>query len=322
MSEAKPKRDAQRPDPAAVRVARLAGQQWGVIGRGQLRHCGLSPRAITRWRASGKLHDRHPGVYSYGHESVPIEGELVAALIYAGDGAVLSHRTAAWWWGLIDDVPRRIEVSTLARARSLPQILVHHPRQVDATVHRRFPITAVPQTLADLAADAPLNEVRRALAQADYLRVLDVDAVESMLGRGKHGSAKLRNALARHQPRLAYTRSWTERLLIGLCEAHGVPIPEVNVKLGPWTPDFLWREEGLVVETDGYGNHHTPGQLDRDRRKELALRGYGLTVNRYSRWQVEVDGESVVADLLSTLARLRAVSNAAPSAANPPARWV
>jgi very-short-patch-repair endonuclease len=107
-------------------------------------------------------------------------------------------------------------------------------------------------------------------------------------------------------------------MLIALCEQHGVPIPEVNVMLGPWTPDFLWREEGLVVETDGHGNHHTFAQLDRDRRKELALRSHGLTVNRYSRQQVEGDGESVIADIVSTLARLRAHASLRASA-NPPA---
>ena len=83
--------------------------------------------------------------------------------------------------------------------------------------------------------------------------------------------------------------------MLSLCERDGLELPEVNVKLHGWTVDFLWREQGLVVETDGHGNHHTPAQIDRDRRKDLALRSAGLTVNRYSRQQVEHEGETVVA---------------------------
>ena len=90
------------------------------------------------------------------------------------------------------------------------------------------------------------------------------------------------------------------------------------MKLYSWRADFLWRAHGLVVEIDGYGNHHTSAQLDRDRRMDLTLRSHGLTVNRYSRRQVENDGESVVADVVSTLARLRAAANPPPAAANPP----
>ena len=56
-------------------------------------------------------------------------------------------------------------------------------------------------------------------------------------------------------------------------------------------------------EVDGHGNHHTPAQVDRDRRKDLALRAADLTVNRYSGQQVEFGGDLIVADLKSTLAK-------------------
>ena len=241
-------------------------------------------------------------------------------MLYTGPDAVLSHRTAAWWWGLIDDQPWRIEVSSLGRTRSLTEVLVHHPRHFDSTRHRRFPITTIAQTLVDFAADARLNEARQALAQAEYLDILDIEAVEGVLGHGKRGSGTLRKALERHQPRLAHTRSRTERVFITLCEARGLQIPEVNVKLHGWRADFLWRAHGLVVETDGYGNHHTSAQLDRDRLMDLTLRSRGLTVNRYSRRQVENDGESVIADVASTLARLRAAANPPAPSAGPGSR--
>jgi very-short-patch-repair endonuclease len=309
VREASSNPDSQCPKSGTLRPAVIAGQQWGVIGRQQLRWCGVGDRTIPRWQASGKLYDRHPGVYAYGHPSIPVEGELVAALLYAGDGAVLSHRTAAWWWGFVDELRRPIEVSTRSQVTSLPDVVVHQRRRFDRTRHRRFAITTPPQTFLDFAVTAELYEVRNALANADYRDLLDTQAVTAVLGQGRSGTVKLRRALERHEPRLAQTRSRTERLLVHLCETAGLPMPEVNVKLHGWTADFFWREHGLVVETDGHGNHHSPGQIDRDRRKDLTFRSHGLSVNRYSRQQVELDGATVIADLARTLAALAAASS-------------
>jgi hypothetical protein len=293
----------------------VAGQQWGVIGHRQLRDCGVSRTTASRWRASGRLHLVFGAVYALGHASIPIEGRLVAALLHAGQGAALSHRTAAWWWGLIDEPHRRIEVSAPTRTGSLPEVLVHHPRGFEHTSHRRFPITAVAQTLLDYAAGASLNEVRQALAKAEYLGLLDIGAVQAVLGRGRPGTARLRRALERHQPSLARTRSRTERRFLYLWEKTGLPMPEVNVKLHGWRADFFWRDQRLVVETDGHRNHHTSAQIDRDRRMDITLRGAAITVNRYSRQQVEEDGERVIADVARTLTALEA------NATSPPARW-
>ncbi len=205
-----------------------------------------------------------------------MEGRLVAALLYAGDGAVLSHATAAWWWGLLTEEPRTIEVSTTSWSRSCPGVLVHHRRHVRGTRHRRFPITTVEQTLLDYAASADLLAVRRGLAEADYRRLLDPAAIHEVLGAGKPGSAKLRQALKRHEPRLARTRSWLELVFIPFCERFAIDLPEVNARLCGWTVDALWRRERLVVELDGYDNHATRGQMERDRREELELRAAGL----------------------------------------------
>ena len=58
---------------------------------------------------------------------------------------------------------------------------------------------------------------------------------------------------------------------------------------------------GVVVEIDGQGNHHTPAQRDRDRRKDLAFRQVGLVVNGYSTEQLEASAQAVTADVLATL---------------------
>jgi hypothetical protein len=284
----------------------VAGQQWGVISRRQLLECGVSADAVKRWRADGKLHVIHRGVYALGHRSVPIEGRLVAAVLHGGAGSVLSHATAAWWWGIVPNEPKIIEVSTKSGAGSTEGVRVHHPRHVRATTHRRFPITTLAQTLLDFAAHASLNALRRALAEVDYRRLLKIAEVEAVCGHGRIGSKKLRQALERHQPRLALTRSELELLFFALCESAGIPPPQVNAQVSRMRIDMVWPEHGLAVELDGHEGHRTPAQIERDRRRELHARMAGYVVIRYTWSQVVFEPDLVVADLrrqFSLLAR-------------------
>jgi hypothetical protein len=226
---------------------------------------------------------------------------MVAALLYAGQGAVLSHATAAWWWGLLEHEPKTIELSSPRRVRRAAGVVVHRRRYLEATRHRRFPITALSQTFLDLAATQPFGTVREALAQADYRNLLEVGRVADVAGRGKPGSAKLRDALKRHEPRLVNTRSELERAFFTLCEGAGLPLPELNVRLAGWMVDALWPEQRVVVELDGHQNHRSPAQIERDRRKDLELRAAGFIVLRYTWTQVIQQPGLVIADLRAAL---------------------
>ncbi len=179
--------------------------------------------------------------------------------------------------------------------------MIHRRRRLEGTRHRRFPITTIRQTLVDFAAVASFEAVRRALAEADYRGLLDVSAVAAFAGRGKPGTATLREALNRHLPRLAYTRSRFELAFLALCEQAGIPLPEINVRLAGWTADAVWLRERVVVELDGYDNHRSRAQIERDRRKELALRTAGYLVLRYTWPQVTEEPQLVIADLLAAL---------------------
>lgn len=301
MAKASKKSPAPRDKNSKLRHEHVAGQQWGVIGCRQLADCGVSTSTASRWRAKSRLQVIYPGVCAYGHSSIPVEGQLLAALLYAGPDSVLSHSTAAWWWGLIEHQPRDIEVSVPRRVACRPGLVVHQRSRIDATRHRRFAITTVPQTLRDFSATATPIEARHALAKADYLRLFDPAAVRAVCGQGRPGSATLREALDRHEPRLARTRSWLELEFIPFCESAGIPLPEVNENVEGWTVDALWRRERVVVELDGYDNHSTRGQMERDRREELQLRAAGFLVIRYTRHQVVHEPELVAADLLTRL---------------------
>jgi Protein of unknown function (DUF559) len=289
--------DSDMPESASkVRVARVAGRQWGRVRWSQIVALGVPESTVSGWIDLGYLHPTLPRVYAVGHPGTSTEAQLAEALLYAGPGAMLSHATAAWWLGLVDDRPRTIHVSTPRQCRSLKPIKVHGRRALERIRHNGLPTTTLPQTLVDFSAAAPLRGVRLALAKADYQGKLDIEAIDALIGRGRPGSAKLRAALERHRPELALTRSRLEVMFFEICEDHGWERPELNEDIAGWQVDALWRDKRIAVELDGHGNHHSPAQRRRDRQKDLELRAAGFTPVRYSEEQL-VRRADVVADI-------------------------
>jgi hypothetical protein len=301
MSELSGFSSTPRNQSRTVHLSALAARQWGVASALQLRALGLSKATISRWSATGRLHRVHPGVYAVGHTRLSTEGRLVAALLYAGPGAALSHATAAWWWQLIDHEPMRIEISAPRDTRSLSAALIHHPRHLNRTEHRGLSITTIAQTLLDFAVSAPPDRLRRALAESEFRRLLDRNAIETVLVRGHPGTVALRRCLESHYPDLARTRSVLEERFLSLCRSGGIPLPEVNVKISGLTVDTLWREQRVIVELDGHAGHGTPARLERDHQRDLRLRAAGYLVLRYTWQQITRQREQVIADLRATL---------------------
>jgi hypothetical protein len=299
---------------AKVRVSRLAARQWGRVSAAQLTRLGISKAGIARWVREAYLHRVLPSVYAVGHSAPTVEGDLSAALLYAGPGAMLSHATALWWLGLIDARPRPIEVSTPRRCRSLRALRVHDRRALPGPGapghgspgriwHRGLPVTTVVLALRDYAATASLDRLRRVIAEAEYRRLLDVEAVRAVLGRGLPGSARLREAVENHQPRLALTRSVLEERFLALCESAGLPLPECNSTIAGLMVDMLWRLPRVIVELDGHAAHGTRAQIERDRGRELRLRAAGFHVLRYTWRQITTEPQLVIADLTAALER-------------------
>lgn len=204
-----------------------------------------------------------------------------------------------------------IHVSTPRRCRSAPGIRVHQRRRLERELHKNLPVTQLPQTLLDYATMATLSMVRVALARSDYNdEGLNIAAIESVLKQGRRGATKLRTALQRHQPTLAKARSRLEIQLFELCESAGFPLPELNADVAGWTVDALWRTERIAVELDGPGNHRSPAQIRRDRRKEFELRAARFIVPRYSDEQMGHQSRLVIDELGQLLAERRAAARA------------
>ena len=83
--------------------------------------------------------------------------------------------------------------------------------------------------------------------------------------------------------------------MLWLCRRHHLPLPEVNVSIGPFTVDFLWRECRVVVETDGWRAHRGRQAFEDDRARDSYLGLQGYEVLRFTWRQLTREPRSVFA---------------------------
>lgn len=289
-----------------LRVARLAGRQFGSVTWSQLRALGISQNALTRWRASGYLIPVLPRVYAVGHHAADPRARLFSLVLFAGPDAALSHGTAAHWRGWLRYPVPATHLSTPRRIRAaVPGVMFHGRRRIARELVLGVPCTTVTQTLLDLAASESSKLVLRALAQLDYERALEAEEIRTACRAAQPGSAQLRAALDGYVPQLARTRSELEDEFLYLCVQFEIPLPETNVIVHGKEVDCYWRDAGLIVELDGHGNHGTAAQRSRDERSSLRLRAHGLAVVRYTWAQVVGQAETVAADVLAQIDQRR-----------------
>jgi very-short-patch-repair endonuclease len=290
-------------------VAELAARQWGVLSLEQLRARGVGRGAVEKAAAVGRLHPLHRGVYAVGHVRLGREGRYLAAVLACGKRAVLSHRSAAAWWGLLQTAQAQVDVTSPHGRHAIAGVRRHQARSLaaqDTTTHEGIPTTSIARTLLDLAATVRPDRLERALAQAERLQLYDHAAVTDVLSRshGHRGRAALTRATAQ-EPRL--TRSELEAIFLRLVRQAGLPEPQSNlplVALDQQAPevDFHWRAYRLVVETDGWETHRTRRAFRSDRRRDAALVAAGWRVMRFTYDDVAYDGSTVVRRLRGAVA--------------------
>jgi hypothetical protein len=303
MGEAWRSASGVRKKNAKLRVARLASPRQGRITTAQLRSLGVGEATIDRWAQAGYLFGRLPGVYAVGSPARTVHSDLWEAVLYAGPGAMLSHGTAAWWRGLIDFRVYPSHVSTPRRKRALPGIAVHGRRtELDRERHKGMPVTSIAQTMYDLAAQGELKLVRKALANLDYADSLQAPAIRAMCGQGRPGSASLQWAIDNYEPLFAQTRSPLEDDYIELCESLDIPKPDrISVRVLGIPADAVYEDAMVIVELDGFGNHHSRAQIRRDHRNDKTLRDAGWLVLRYTSDQLTEDPEGVRDEIIRKL---------------------
>jgi very-short-patch-repair endonuclease len=265
--------------PAGQRIAAIADRQHGVVTVAQLFGAGLSETAVQRAVEAGRLHRLHRGVYAVGHRSLSWRGRWLAAVLAAGEGAVVSHGSAAALWEYLRPIrgPVHVIVPAAVRRKSRPGLQIHRSRTLtarDVTRRHGIAVTSPARTIEDVRGTVEPYLFRRALRQAE---------------------------LAGHQvPHLSAvkrTRSDLELLFLTLCDDHGLPRPLVNRRVAGHRVDFFWPDQRLAVETDSWDYHRGSVAFEDDHDRDLELRARGITTRRYTGDQLEVASDAIVADI-------------------------
>jgi very-short-patch-repair endonuclease len=219
----------------------------------------------------------------------------MAAVLACGEGAVLSHTSAAELWGIRRRRRRpsargeaadvHVTAPKTSGMRNRAGIVLHRSSTLIAghrTRHHGIPVTTPARTLADLRPLLSPAEFSAALREAQFLRLPVDDRFES------DGA-----------------RTDLEQAMLGLCRRHRLPRPEVNVKVDRFEVDFLWRAHRLIVEVDGWEAHRSRSAFEDDRARDARLAVLGYEVVRFTWRRLTRDGPAV-AKTIRALLRTRA----------------
>jgi hypothetical protein len=263
-------------------MARLAAAQHGVVASRQLYELGYSAKAISHEVTCGRLHQVHRGVYAVGHTALSRRGECLGAVLACWTGAVLSHCSAAWLWGLTNRWKVPIEVTGPSPRAHRSAICVHSAKALtreDRVSVGAIPTTSVARTLLDFAAVDP-RYLRTALDRCERRGILDLIAIDTLIARsrGFRGVAQLRQALEIYRTP-AFTRSGLERRFLAIVTEAGLPRPAMNLFIEGFELDAYWKAERFAVELDTYDYHggHAAFEDDRLRQEDLKLAGIEMT---------------------------------------------
>jgi very-short-patch-repair endonuclease len=279
-------------------IAALAERQHGVLARRQLIALGLSRSEIGGRLERGQLHLIHRGVYAVGHRLVTREGRWMAAVLSAGPGAALSHRSAAALWRIRQTASARIEVTVPTQIRRRKDLLPHRAvlPEDEVTIKDGIPVTTPARTLLDLATVLNPNDLDRALDEAETLRLDGPQALLERYPRAR-GTATLRTRLLNARRSL---RSPLEAEFLAFIRAHGLPEPETNTLIQGYECDAAWRGAKLIVELDGYATHGTQPAFERDRRRDRKLTAAGWRTARVTKASLTQPHE-LASELLSSI---------------------
>jgi very-short-patch-repair endonuclease len=282
-------------------VARIAARQHGVLSVTQLHTAGVDQSAIKRRLNAGRLHRVHRRVYAVGHSRLSNEGRWMAAVLACGEGAVLSHRSAGELWGILRPRGRRlsaasesgsVDVTVLGTSGRKKQrgISIHRSSTLTAPQCTRrdgIPVTRPARTLSDLRPGLSEAEFGAAVREAEFLRLPISDVASRRPGLEER--TRIRTEL--------------ESMFMAIVRSHRLPRPEVNVKIARYEVDFLWRDERLIVEVDGWESHGTRSAFEEDRTRDARLKVLGFDVVRFSWRQVENEAPLVARTIRALLTK-------------------
>jgi very-short-patch-repair endonuclease len=283
-------------------LAEVAGAQRALVLLSQLRALGIGRGSYEHRVRVGALHRVFPSVLSVVYPLREPWAAETAALLHAGDDALLSHETAAAVWGLAA-TPSFVAITVIGRhVRSRPGLQVNRVKTLDirdVRLHQGFPVTSPARTLIDCGCNP---NVDRLLNEARALKLVTNTEIQAALSRcpGRKGTGPLRRLLEAERE-AGFTRSKAERILKRLITEAKLEPPVFNARVMGVEVDALWPAHRVVIEFDGYGAHGHYQAFQRDRAKGNKLVGGGYVVLRFTWSQLTREPLVVLAEIVRAL---------------------
>lgn len=300
-------------DRTAQACARLAASQYGLIGRTQALALGMSKSAIHRRVAAGRWEAVLPAVYRLAGAPVSWNQRQMAAVLWAGQGAVASHRASAHVWGFDDFGSSVVEVTAEKDVRHAPLGIVTHTlalARVDVTTRAGIPVTTPARTLVDLGAVADAHRVesaldyclRHGLVSVEYMR----KTLDRLGARGRNGTGTLRTLLKERDPDYVPADGRLTLTLHRIIRRYNLPEPVreywVTIHGERYRIDLAYPGARVALEADSFRWHDGNRYLfERDRRRRNALTNAGWRVLHFTWLQMRDRPWEVARDISDAL---------------------
>lgn len=291
------------------RLVQLASRQFDVVTARDFCACRVSRQWLRRRIETGEWIQIHRAVFKLGSNIPNLDQLEMAAILAAGDGAVLSHTSAAGRLGL--DVPRsetvQITIPASRRVTELYGVRLWRSKSLhekDITKRGPFRLTHLARTMIDLAAVLDDAWLRIAFDSALRQRRTNLAWISRALSTHRkcwRGADRLRALVDEYQFEDEVPDSVLESLGVELALATGrQPKRHWNVFDGKQLiaeVDLAWPEVRLGVEFDGWKQHGSRSAFFRDRARDRAAHSFGWVILRYTWRDVTGDRESMIAQL-------------------------
>jgi very-short-patch-repair endonuclease len=283
-------------------VDEILARQAGVISRAQAVRAGLSPDAVDRLLARRRWRPLHPRVYLAPGHHRGTEARVRAAVLWAGEGAVLSGLAASWWHGMVQDAPVAVGVTVARRRRpaTRPGVTVRCRSLAaeDVTMWRGVAVTGRPLSVLEAAVES--GSGGGVLLDRALQRWVRYPAVHEAYRRslGSPGSATAGRLLVAAAER---AEPATRRLLQRMLRDAGISGWRPGSAVGEQAMDIAFPASRVAIEVTGWAWHADGDRARRDALRRDALARQCWTVLRYSWHDLVQRPGAVVAEILGVI---------------------
>ncbi|RPA10323.1 type IV toxin-antitoxin system AbiEi family antitoxin domain-containing protein [Gordonia sp. OPL2] len=286
----------------AQKVRQFLATHDGVITMKAALEAGLSRAAVKRKVASGEWIREATGVYRAADHPRTVRARVRIAIASVGPNAILSGAIAAWWHGLTDRFPESITVASETKGHhrgAVAWVRIRHRtfEAADVVVVDGARVTSVALTVLDAASETGSSRLVDNALLRQQVTLVELAQVHARYPR-RAGVAASQRLLAALE---SGARSEAERVTVALFTSDGIAGWVANTTVCDHLADFVFDEEKVIVEIDGFAFHRDAETFQRDRTKRNRWIAAGYVTLNFTWDDITTRPEGVAASVRTAL---------------------